>query len=102
AKASGGGAVQRGCGCLAENAAVAEACVAAGLVFVGPPPAAIRALGDKTAARRIARTLGVTTVPGTFEPVSGADPMRAAAREIGCPLMVKAAMGGVRKGRRGG
>jgi acetyl-CoA carboxylase, biotin carboxylase subunit len=100
AKASGADAVHPGYGFLAENAAFAEACGAAGLVFVGPPPAAIRALGDKTAARRIARTLGVPTVPGTFEPVSGADAMRAAAREIGYPLMVKAAMGGGGKGMR--
>jgi len=100
AKASGADAVHPGYGFLAENAAFAEACGAAGLVFVGPPPAAIRALGDKPAARRIARTLGVPTVPGTFEPVSDADAMRAAAREIGFPLMVKAAMGGGGKGMR--
>jgi acetyl-CoA carboxylase, biotin carboxylase subunit len=100
AKASGADAVHPGYGFLAENAAFAEACGAAGLVFVGPPPAAIRALGDKTAARRIARTLGVPTVPGTFEPVSGPDAMRAAAGEIGYPLMVKAAMGGGGKGMR--
>ena len=100
AKASGADAVHPGYGFLAENAAFAEACGAAGLVFVGPPPAAIRALGDKTAARRIARTLGVPTVPGTFEPVSGADAMRAAALEIGYPLMVKDAMGGGGKGMR--
>jgi acetyl-CoA carboxylase biotin carboxylase subunit len=100
AKASGADAVHPGYGFLAENAAFAEACGAAGLVFVGPPPAAIRALGDKTAARRIVRTLGVPTVPGTFEPVSGAGAMRASAREIGYPLMVKAAMGGGGKGMR--
>jgi acetyl-CoA carboxylase biotin carboxylase subunit len=100
AKASGADAVHPGYGFLAENATFAEACGAAGLVFVGPPPAAIRALGDKTAARRIARTLGVPTVPGTFEPVSDPDAMRAAAREIGYPLMVKAAMGGGGKGMR--
>jgi acetyl-CoA carboxylase, biotin carboxylase subunit len=100
AKASGADAVHPGYGFLAENAAFAEACGVAGLVFVGPPPAAIRALGDKTAARRIARTLGVPTVPGTFEPVSGADATRSAAREIGYPLMVKAAMGGGGKGMR--
>jgi acetyl-CoA carboxylase biotin carboxylase subunit len=100
AKASGADAVHPGYGFLAENAAFAEACGAAGLVFVGPPPAAIRALGDKTAARRIAHRLGVPTVPGTFEPVSGSETMRAAAREIGYPLMVKAAMGGGGKGMR--
>jgi acetyl-CoA carboxylase biotin carboxylase subunit len=100
AKASGADAVHPGYGFLAENAAFAEACVAAGLVFVGPPPAAIRSLGDKTAARRIARELGVPTVPGTFEPVAGPDAVREAARAIGYPLMVKAAFGGGGKGMR--
>src|SRR5256712_1729911 len=100
ARAAGADAVPPGYGFLAENAAFAEACVAAGLVFVGPPPGAIRALGDKTAARRIARGLGVPTVPGTFEPVTGHEAVRAAAREIGYPLMVKAALGGGGKGMR--
>jgi acetyl-CoA carboxylase biotin carboxylase subunit len=100
AKAAGADAVHPGYGFLAENAAFAEACAAAGLVFIGPPPAAIRALGDKTAARRIARELGVPTVPGTFEPVAGSEAVRAAAREIGYPLMIKASMGGGGKGMR--
>ena len=100
AKASGADAVHPGYGFLAENAGFAEACGAAGLIFVGPPAGAIRALGDKTAARRIARQLGVPTVPGTFEPVSGHDAVRAAARAIGYPLMVKAALGGGGKGMR--
>src|SRR5207253_442437 len=100
AKAAGADAVHPGYGFLAENAAFAEACAAAGLVFIGPPPPAIRALGDKTAARRIARELGVPTVPGTFEPVAGEAAVRAAAREIGYPLMIKASMGGGGKGMR--
>ena len=100
AKAAGADAVHPGYGFLAENAVFAEACGAAGLIFVGPPAAAIRALGDKTAARRIARGLGVPTVPGTFEPVSGHEAVRAAAREIGYPLMVKATLGGGGKGMR--
>src|SRR5256885_4622981 len=66
AKAAGADAVHPGYGFLAENAAFAEACAAAGLVFIGPPPPAIRALGDQTAARRIARELGVPTVAGAF------------------------------------
>src|SRR5207244_3513942 len=82
------------------TAAFAEACAAAGLVFIGPPPQAIRALGDKTAARRIARELGVPTVPGTFEPVAGEAAVLAAARQIGYPLMIKASMGGGGKGMR--
>src|SRR5882724_1851352 len=100
AKAAGADAVHPGYGFLAENAAFAEACVAAGLVFIGPPPQAIRALGDKTAARRIARELGVPTVAGTFEPVAGEAAVRAAARQIGYPLMIKASMGGGGKGMR--
>jgi acetyl-CoA carboxylase, biotin carboxylase subunit len=100
AKAAGADAVHAGYGFLAENAAFAEACAAAGLIFIGPPPPAIRALGDKTAARRIARELGVPTVPGTFDPVAGEAAVRAAAREIGFPLMIKASMGGGGKGMR--
>jgi len=100
AKAAGADAVHPGYGFLAENAAFAEACAAAGLVFVGPPPAAIRALGDKTAARRIARELGVPMVPGTLEPAASDAEARTTARELGFPLMIKAAMGGGGKGMR--
>jgi len=100
AKAAGADAVHPGYGFLAENAAFAEACAVAGLVFIGPPAQAIRSLGDKTAARRIARELGVPTVPGTFEPVAGEAAVRAAALEIGYPLMIKASMGGGGKGMR--
>jgi acetyl-CoA carboxylase biotin carboxylase subunit len=100
AKAAGADAVHPGYGFLAENAAFAEACAAAGLVFVGPPPSAIRAMGDKTAARRVAREMGVPTVPGTVEPLRSDDEARATAREIGYPVMLKAAMGGGGKGMR--
>src|SRR5262249_31357974 len=100
ARATEAQAIHPGYGFLAENAAFAEACAAAGLVFIGPPPAAVRAMGDKVAARRIARELGVPTVPGTFEPVAGEAAVRAAAREIGYPLMIKASMGGGGKGMR--
>jgi acetyl-CoA carboxylase, biotin carboxylase subunit len=100
AKSAGADAVHPGYGFLAENAGFAEACAAAGLTFIGPPPAAIRAMGDKIAARRLARELGVPTVPGTLEPVSGDDAARAAAHEVGYPVMIKAAMGGGGKGMR--
>jgi acetyl-CoA carboxylase biotin carboxylase subunit len=100
AKAAGADAVHPGYGFLAENAAFAEACAAAGLVFVGPPPAAIRAMGDKTAARRLAREMDVPTVPGTLEPLADDEAARATAREIGYPVMIKAAMGGGGKGMR--
>jgi acetyl-CoA carboxylase, biotin carboxylase subunit len=100
ARASGADAVHPGYGFLAENAEFSEACARAGLTFIGPPPAAIRAMGDKTAARRLARELGVPIVPGTVDPVASDAAARTVAREIGYPVMVKAARGGGGKGMR--
>jgi acetyl-CoA carboxylase biotin carboxylase subunit len=100
ARRSGADAVHPGYGFLAENARFAEACGEAGLTFVGPPPPAIRAMGDKTAARRIARDMKVPMVPGTVEPIRSDDEARARAREIGYPVMLKAALGGGGKGMR--
>jgi acetyl-CoA carboxylase biotin carboxylase subunit len=100
ARRAGADAVHPGYGFLAENARFAEACLAAGLTFVGPPPAAIRAMGDKTAARRIARDMKVPMVPGTVEPVRDDDEARTQAARIGYPVMLKAAMGGGGKGMR--
>jgi acetyl-CoA carboxylase biotin carboxylase subunit len=100
AKQSGADAVHPGYGFLAENARFAEACVGAGLVFIGPPPEAIRSMGDKTAARRIARQMQVPMVPGTVDPVQGDDEARRIAGEVGYPVMIKAAMGGGGKGMR--
>jgi acetyl-CoA carboxylase biotin carboxylase subunit len=100
AKAAGADAIHPGYGFLAENAAFAEACAAAGVSFIGPPPPALRAMGDKTAARRVARSVGVPTVPGTLEPVADEAAARAVAREIGYPVMIKAALGGGGKGMR--
>ncbi|HEX2440054.1 MAG TPA: acetyl-CoA carboxylase biotin carboxylase subunit, partial [Methylomirabilota bacterium] len=100
ARQAGADAVHPGYGFLAENARFAEACAAAGLTFVGPPPAAIRSMGDKTAARKIAREMKVPMVPGTLEAIQGDDEARRTAREIGYPVMLKAAMGGGGKGMR--
>jgi acetyl-CoA carboxylase biotin carboxylase subunit len=100
ARQAGADAVHPGYGFLAENARFAEACAQAGLTFVGPPPAAIRAMGDKTSARKIARDLKVPMVPGTLEPIHSDDEARTLARQIGYPVMLKAAMGGGGKGMR--
>ncbi|HEX6210679.1 MAG TPA: biotin carboxylase N-terminal domain-containing protein, partial [Methylomirabilota bacterium] len=100
ARRAGADAVHPGYGFLAENARFAEACGQAGLTFVGPPPAAIRAMGDKTAARKIARDTKVPMVPGTLEPVRSDEEALARAREVGYPVMLKAAMGGGGKGMR--
>jgi acetyl-CoA carboxylase biotin carboxylase subunit len=100
ARATGAEAVHPGYGFLAENAKFAQACLDAKLTFIGPPPAAIRAMGDKMAARRVAIKMGVPVVPGTEEPVSDdAEAVRVAAR-VGYPVMLKAAMGGGGKGMR--
>ena len=102
---SGADAVHPGYGFLAERASFARAVEAAGLVFVGPPPAAIEALGDKLHARRLAARVGVPSVPGTLEPAPVDRPdqvagILASAREIGFPLLVKAAAGGGGRGMR--
>jgi len=100
ARAAGAQAVHPGYGFLAENVSFAEACAAAGLVFIGPPPAAVRAMGDKMAARRVAASLGVPLVPGTSEPVSDDAEAARVAAAIGYPVMLKAALGGGGKGMR--
>lgn len=100
AKVSGAEAVHPGYGFLAENPDFAAACRAAGLVFIGPSPGVIRTLGDKTAARRAAIACGVPVVPGTPDPVASEEEAIQRGREIGFPLMIKAAMGGGGKGMR--
>src|SRR5262249_13710354 len=98
--ATGSQAVHPGYGFLAENASFADACAAAGLVFLGPPPAAVRAMGDKMAARRVAESLGVPVVPGASAPVADERDAARIAESIGYPVMLKAVMGGGGKGMR--
>ncbi len=97
---SGCQAVHPGYGFLAENADFAEMCQEAGLVFVGPTPDAMRRMGDKLAARKIAAETGVPTVPGTARGLESAAEAASAASEIGYPVLLKAAMGGGGKGMR--
>jgi acetyl-CoA carboxylase biotin carboxylase subunit len=99
AKASGCDALHPGYGFLSEKAPAAEACLAAGIEFLGPPPSAIRAMGDKVEARRIAMQAGVPLVPGLQDDVDAAG-LVAAARQVGFPVMLKAAAGGGGKGIR--
>jgi acetyl-CoA carboxylase biotin carboxylase subunit len=100
AKATGCDAVHPGYGFLSENADFAQACADAKLTFLGPPPAAIRAMGDKVEARKIAERSGVPLVPGLQEDVRDLAALRQKAREIGYPVLLKAAAGGGGKGIR--
>src|SRR5947199_2458714 len=95
---SGADAVHPGYGFLSENADFAQAVLDAGLTWIGPPPQAIRDLGDKVAARKIAQRAGAPLVAGTPDPVSGADEVIAFAAEHGLPIAIKAAFGGGGRG----
>jgi acetyl-CoA/propionyl-CoA carboxylase biotin carboxyl carrier protein len=100
AKQAGAEAIHPGYGFLAENAEFAKACAVAGIVFIGPPPEAIEAMGSKTRAREIMAEAGVPIVPGATEPAKDLDAARKQAEEAGYPVACKAAGGGGGKGFR--
>ncbi|NEA27179.1 acetyl-CoA carboxylase biotin carboxylase subunit, partial [Actinomadura bangladeshensis] len=100
ARASGAAAVHPGYGFLAENTAFARACGEAGLVFIGPPAGAIDAMGDKIRAKRTVAAAGVPVVPGRDEPGLSDAELKAAALEIGLPVLLKPSAGGGGKGMR--
>ncbi|WP_329448470.1 ATP-grasp domain-containing protein (plasmid) [Streptomyces sp. NBC_01426] len=95
---SGADAIHPGYGFLSENAEFAQAVLDAGLTWIGPPPQAIRDLGDKVAARHIAQRAGAPLVAGTPDPVSGSEEVVAFAKEHGLPIAIKAAFGGGGRG----
>ncbi|MET9268793.1 biotin carboxylase N-terminal domain-containing protein [Kribbella sp. NPDC003557] len=97
---SGADAVHPGYGFLAENAEFAQAVIDAGLIWIGPPPSAIDSLGDKVKARHIAEKVGAPQVPGTPDPVAGADEVVAFAEQYGLPIAIKAAYGGGGRGMK--
>ena len=98
AKKSGADAIHPGYGFLSENADFAQRVVDANLIWIGPPPAAIKALGDKVQARHIASKVGAPLVPGTKDPVKDANEVVEFASEHGLPIAIKAAFGGGGRG----
>ena len=100
AKRSGAEAIHPGYGFLSENAGFARSCADAGLVFIGPPPAAMEAMGEKTRARARMRAAKVPVVPGSASAIADEGQAEAQACEIGFPVMLKAAAGGGGKGMR--
>jgi 3-methylcrotonyl-CoA carboxylase alpha subunit len=100
ARRTGAQAIHPGYGFLSENAEFAAACAAAGVVFIGPPPAAIRAMGSKRAAKAIMEEAGVPVVPGFHGQEQGEERLSAEAERIGYPVLLKASAGGGGKGMR--
>src|SRR4051812_826977 len=100
AKVSGADAVHPGYGFLAENEDFAQACKEAGLVFIGPSPLAIEAMGNKAGAKEIMKKAGVPCVPGYQGADQGDDVMLREAKKIGFPVMIKAVAGGGGRGMR--
>ena len=100
AKESGADSIHPGYGFLSENADFAQAVIDAGLVWIGPPPSAIRSLGDKVSARHIAQKAGAPQVPGSPDPVSDSSEVVAFAQEHGLPVAIKAAFGGGGRGMK--
>ena len=100
AKEKGVDAIHPGYGFLSENPDFARACEKAGIIFVGPRSELLEMMGDKTAARAVAKKNGVPVLPGTEEPVSARDEAMKVAKEIGFPLIIKAAFGGGGRGMR--
>ncbi len=100
AEVTGAEAIHPGYGFLAENAEFSEICARSDLVFIGPTPDQIRAMGDKATARRTMMEVGVPTVPGSEGVITDPDEAREVAREIGFPIMIKASAGGGGKGMR--
>ena len=100
AKEKGVDAIHPGYGFLSENPNFARACAKAGIIFVGPRPELLEMMGDKTTARALAQKIGVPTLPGTEEPITDRGEALKAAKEIGFPLIIKAAFGGGGRGMR--
>jgi acetyl-CoA carboxylase biotin carboxylase subunit len=93
-------AIHPGYGFLSENAEFADACAAAGIVFIGPPAEAIRKMGSKVSARRLAIAAGAPVVPGTEQPIEDLGQAQTIARSLGYPVLLKASAGGGGKGMR--